>query len=244
MAEEKLEKPAATLEDIKAGLEVDGRFKELRIDYEVPFQIVEDKLRGKKETETVVIVYINQPGRQVLGPLQLTEIEILLGKRAGEERKEWGAGTWAPPMGRIEKRDIDNASQITRDREKEWRKFSYGDFIKEVAARERREEVRGVPALTLTVVCQPFKDSETDRTVHVVAEIIQAVSATEERGSREWQLLEGKRHLETKVPPESDEHTEFGWFRLGELPEDIEPGSKRAILSAIETLNKENLIIV
>lgn len=240
---EQLEKPPATLEEIKASLEVNGRFKDLRVDYRVPFQSIENELKRKEGIETVVIVYINQPERQILGPLQVAEIEILLGKRAGEERKEWGAGTWAPPMGRIEKEDINDASQIARNREKEWRKFSHGDFIKEVAARERREEIKGMPAQTLTLVCQPFKDLETERTVHVVVEIIQAVSTTEGRESRKWQLLEGKRDLKTRVPPESDEHTEFRWFKLEEVPEDMEPGSKKAILSAIETLDKENLII-
>jgi hypothetical protein len=237
-------KPVTSSEEILAQLEVNGRFRPVRIDYQAPFQLVKTDLKkelaGRKKG--VAVILLNQPDLSILNPLQLMEAEILLGKRSSEEGKPWGGGTWAPLMGRAEEKDLDLARQTTEARAKDGRVYTHGDLIKEIASRERLEEARITPMQTIIVNCGSFKDLETGWTIHVVAEIIQAVSQEGEK-SEKRQLLEGKKTA--AVEPDSDEHTEFKWFNLGELPlDEMEPGSKKAIRTALDFLAKKNYITV
>ncbi len=237
-------KPVTSLEEIFSQLEVNGRFRNLQLDYQAPFQLIKKNLRrGLKEgKEAVALVSFNQLGLPILEPSSLVEMEILLGKRARRKEKPWGETTWAPMMETIEERDIDSGDQKAKARAKDKREFTYGDFIEEIAYRGRFEESKRTPTQVSVIRAKPFKDSKTGWTIHVVVEVIQAVSQKGRR-SEEWQLLEGKKTI--KAEPDSGENTEFKWFSLGNLPlNEMEPGTKKAIRMALDVLAEKKYIIV
>lgn len=210
---------------------------------ESPERLLERVRQGK---EIVVIVTFNIVGRIAgLEVILVPQAQVLLGKRTAREVGEnWGVGTWAPVMGRISKEDVRMASRKAEIRRTTGgRDYTFGDLIADVGSRERIEEVKRIPAQTTIVLAEPFYQPSTDRVIHVVGEVVQAVSQGErEDGDFLFPLLLGKTALMTSTFPASLEHAVFGWFMMADLPPKMEQGSKRAILSAALALVAEGYL--
>ncbi len=228
-----------------------GEFSEIQIDYGAEFPQEEEQLiklaqRVLAEKEIVADVMINIPTVLTgLEPSPLADAYVLLGKRAPEPVDVF-SGTWAPVFGHAEPYDIELAINSSRVRKSTGGKYTFGEFIMWVASRERFEEVIDLPCQTDIFFGQASNHLDVDRTIHIVAELVLASSWADIPGGKNWQFQtgRGKRYLMSGAKPNSNEHTEFRWFRLGELPPEMHPWSKRAVFLAIKAvMEKERYLI-
>jgi len=216
-------------------------------DFPLPGAEMERLRENIAEREQIVeLVTVNTP--RDLRPAPACKAYVLLGRRApGEgETGRFAVGTWAPVMGFMEEKDLDYGVAEAELR-KEWgRKYTLGDLIEQAAFRERLEEVDELSVQSTMILAEPYLHVPTSRTVHTVAEIVQAVSASAELGILPGleQLTDGKRTLMKTACPKNAEHTDFAWFRLGDLPEEMHPWSRRAVLLAVAALVKAGYLDV
>ncbi|MFH0864501.1 MAG: methyltransferase domain-containing protein [Candidatus Gottesmanbacteria bacterium] len=224
-------------------------FQPVKIDYRADFPPPENDLIALRERvgqrkEIVEMVFINIPREYTLseGRTNLSNVYVLLGLRApGEgETGHFAIGTWAPVMGFIEQKDLDWGIASARFSGK----INMGKVIKWAAFRERHEEINQLPVQTDEILAPPLLHLPTGRHVHCIAEVVRAVSVSNELGISlgDDQQLSGKRTLMSTPVPASNEHTEFAWFPLSKLPTNMHPWSQRAVFLAIDALIKKGYL--
>lgn len=225
---------------------IDTEFCNRRLDYTSRFPPSKSQFhawrnRIREGKEIAVNVQLNLPSYITgLGPSSLDEVYVLLGKRTGVSTR-WGANTWAPVMGRIELSDLRAAcynSKLLKG------KYSLGDLITMAAYREYLEEVSEIPAQTTMLFAEPSLHKTSGKTIHVIAQVVQAVSQGYGIGNSFWeQVGPGKRPFMKSPKPRSLEHSEFRWFRFGELPlSNMDLWSQRAIKKAVQVAIEKKYI--
>lgn len=159
--------------------------------------------------DIVVTVQFAHPEAIFLGQADPDKLMILLGKRLPGRIYE---NTWAPIMGKIEEADIE---ELLAD----FPRANLKMLISDVSFRETTEEERFKSIAASVILARPYQDRDSGRIVHVAVKFAPEVVG----------LLEKERKAEITT-----EHSEFRWFRVGELPTDeMTDGTKKAIKNAL-----------
>ena len=188
----------------------EGKLTALDLDYCVSAQ----KFLEAHPRQAVAVLGIGSPGAYLLqGVFNPDNVQLVVGKRSPNR---WGAGTWAPPMGKVEAVDVAGE------------KKPLGNAVVSAARREFGEEVHGDEPDGFEMVAGSFKDEQTGILIHVVIKQMVENEQTE-IGFR----------LEL---PDTREHDQLAWHPLAEIPtlDPMMPGTAKAIQTGLEFLKDQN----